>query len=105
MTIKRILLCGAAVVGIFAGTAQAQTSAPESILPPSPEKVERPMPDSNGDAPATSAPKRAQNVDEAFGVKLGDAAKVFGKKFACGASVTKNPSEKEQIETKKKLIR
>jgi density-regulated protein DRP1 len=26
---------------------------------------------------------------ELFGVKLADAAKVFGKKFACGASVVK----------------
>ena len=67
MTIKRILLCGAAVAGIFAGTVQAQTSAPESILPPSSEKAEQPTPGSNRDAPATAAPKRAQNVDEAFG--------------------------------------
>lgn len=35
---------------------------------------------------------------EAFGVKLNEASKIFGKKFACGASVTKNASEKEQIE-------
>ena len=67
MTIKRILLCGAAVAGIFAGTAQAQTSVPESILPPRPEKVEQPIPGSNRDAPTTAAPKREQNVDEAFG--------------------------------------
>jgi density-regulated protein len=33
-----------------------------------------------------------------FGVKLADAAKVFGKKFACGASVVQNPSLKDQID-------
>ena len=33
-----------------------------------------------------------------FGVKLADAAKAFGKKFACGASVVTNPSLKEQID-------
>jgi density-regulated protein len=33
-----------------------------------------------------------------FGVKLGDAAKVFGKKYACGSSVVTNPSQKEQID-------
>jgi len=31
-------------------------------------------------------------------VKLGEAAKLFGKKFASGAAVVKNPSEKEQID-------
>lgn len=35
---------------------------------------------------------------ELFGVKLADAAKVFGKKYACGASVVTNPSQKEQID-------
>lgn len=33
-----------------------------------------------------------------FGVKLSDAAKVFGKKFACGSSVVTNPSLREQID-------
>jgi density-regulated protein DRP1 len=33
-----------------------------------------------------------------FGVKLADASKKFGKKFACGASVTKDASNKEQID-------
>jgi density-regulated protein len=33
-----------------------------------------------------------------FGVKLSDAAKVFGKKYACGSSVVTNPSLKEQID-------
>lgn len=33
-----------------------------------------------------------------FGVKLADAAKVFGKKFACGSSVVNNPSQKDQID-------
>ena len=33
-----------------------------------------------------------------FGVKLSDAAKVFGKKFACGASVTKSATGEEQID-------
>lgn len=35
---------------------------------------------------------------ELFGVKLNDAAKKFGKKFASGASVVKGPTEKEQID-------
>lgn len=33
-----------------------------------------------------------------FGVKLNEAAKLFGKKFASGASVTKNAESKEQID-------
>jgi density-regulated protein DRP1 len=33
-----------------------------------------------------------------FGVKLADASKKFGKKFACGASVTKDAANKEQID-------
>ena len=33
-----------------------------------------------------------------FGVKLNEAAKMFGKKFASGASVTKNAENKEQID-------
>ena len=35
---------------------------------------------------------------ETFGIKLAEAAKLFGKKFASGASITKNPMEKDQIE-------
>jgi density-regulated protein DRP1 len=35
---------------------------------------------------------------EGFGIKLSEAAKIFGKKFACGASVIKTPSQTEQIE-------
>lgn len=33
-----------------------------------------------------------------FGVKLGEASKLFGKKFASGASITKNAEGKEQID-------
>lgn len=33
-----------------------------------------------------------------FGVKLSDAAKAFGKKFATGASVSKTADGKEQID-------
>lgn len=33
-----------------------------------------------------------------FGVKLSDAAKKFGKKFACGASVVKDATGKEEID-------
>ncbi|EFJ47123.1 hypothetical protein VOLCADRAFT_105191 [Volvox carteri f. nagariensis] len=35
---------------------------------------------------------------EQFGVKLSEAGKLFGKKFACGASVVKTASGGEQIE-------
>eukprot|EP00271_Cylindrocystis_brebissonii_P015000 TRINITY_DN36836_c0_g1_i1.p2 TRINITY_DN36836_c0_g1~~TRINITY_DN36836_c0_g1_i1.p2 ORF type:complete len:209 (-),score=63.32 TRINITY_DN36836_c0_g1_i1:501-1127(-) len=35
---------------------------------------------------------------ELFGIKLSDASKKFGKKFASGASVVKGPTEKEQID-------
>jgi len=35
---------------------------------------------------------------ELFGVKLSDASKKLGKKFATGASVVKGPTEKEQID-------
>lgn len=33
-----------------------------------------------------------------FGVKLGEASKLFGKKFASGASVVKNAEGKEHID-------
>lgn len=33
-----------------------------------------------------------------FGIKLSEASKLFGKKFACGASVTKTATQTEQIE-------
>lgn len=33
-----------------------------------------------------------------FGVKLAEASKLFGKKFASGASITKSPTDKDQIE-------
>ncbi|KAK7283403.1 hypothetical protein RIF29_12898 [Crotalaria pallida] len=35
---------------------------------------------------------------ELFGIKLSDASKKLGKKFATGASVVKGPNEKEQID-------
>ncbi|KAK3014720.1 hypothetical protein RJ639_008390, partial [Escallonia herrerae] len=35
---------------------------------------------------------------ELFGVKLSDASKKLGKKFATGASVVKGPTEKDQID-------
>ncbi|XP_038699757.1 translation machinery-associated protein 22 isoform X2 [Tripterygium wilfordii] len=35
---------------------------------------------------------------ELFGIKLNDASKKLGKKFATGASVVKGPTEKEQID-------
>merc|ERR1712130_375365 len=38
-----------------------------------------------------------QGLDR-FGIKLGDASKLFGKKFAAGASITKSPQDVEQIE-------
>lgn len=35
---------------------------------------------------------------DVFGIKLSEASKKFGKKFASGASVVKGPTEKEQID-------
>ncbi len=35
---------------------------------------------------------------DGFGVKLAEAAKLCGKKFASGAAVVKSPSEKDQID-------
>jgi density-regulated protein DRP1 len=35
---------------------------------------------------------------EQFGIKLQDAAKGFGKKFACGSSVTKSATGTDQID-------
>lgn len=35
---------------------------------------------------------------DSFGVKLADAAKLFGKKFACGASVVKDATGMQQID-------
>jgi hypothetical protein len=35
---------------------------------------------------------------DTFGIKLGDASKLLGKKFACGSSVTKTAEGKEQVE-------
>ncbi|CAF1786688.1 unnamed protein product [Brassica oleracea] len=41
---------------------------------------------------------------ELFGIKLSDASKKFGKKFATGASVVKGPTEKEQIDVQGDII-
>lgn len=41
---------------------------------------------------------------EQFGVKLGEAAKVFGKKFASGASVTKTATGGEEIDIQVGLV-
>jgi translation initiation factor 1 (eIF-1/SUI1) len=35
---------------------------------------------------------------DSFGVKLADASKIFGKKFACGASVVKDATGAQQID-------
>ncbi|KAL0030070.1 hypothetical protein WJX79_004923 [Trebouxia sp. C0005] len=35
---------------------------------------------------------------DTFGIKLADASKLFGKKFASGAAITKSPTEKDQID-------
>lgn len=35
---------------------------------------------------------------DVFGVKLAEASKLFGKKFASGASIVKNAEGKEQID-------
>ncbi|KAK3262021.1 hypothetical protein CYMTET_29102 [Cymbomonas tetramitiformis] len=35
---------------------------------------------------------------ETFDIKLPEAAKLFGKRFACGSSVVKGPADKEQID-------
>ncbi|XP_002976413.2 translation machinery-associated protein 22, partial [Selaginella moellendorffii] len=39
-----------------------------------------------------------------FGVKLADASKKLGKKFASGASVVKGPTEKEQIDVQGDIL-
>ncbi|XP_010555049.1 PREDICTED: translation machinery-associated protein 22-like [Tarenaya hassleriana] len=39
-----------------------------------------------------------------FGIKLSDASKKLGKKFATGASVVKGPTEKEQIDVQGDII-
>ncbi|BBH08267.1 Translation initiation factor SUI1 family protein [Prunus dulcis] len=41
---------------------------------------------------------------ELFGVKLSDASKKLGKKFATGASVVKGPTEKDQIDVPEAAI-
>ena len=35
---------------------------------------------------------------DTFGIKLSDASKLFGKKFASGAAITKSATEKDQID-------
>ncbi|KAG1668815.1 hypothetical protein FOA52_004909 [Chlamydomonas sp. UWO 241] len=42
---------------------------------------------------------------EHFGIKLSDASKIMGKKFACGASVVKTPSLVDQIEMQGAYLR
>ncbi|KAH9287679.1 hypothetical protein KI387_031796, partial [Taxus chinensis] len=39
-----------------------------------------------------------------FGIKLSDASKKLGKKFASGASVVKGPTEKEQIDVQGDIL-
>lgn len=41
---------------------------------------------------------------DSFGVKLAEAAKLFGKKFACGASVVKNAAGAEQIDMQGEFV-
>lgn len=41
---------------------------------------------------------------ELFGIKLSDASKKLGKKFATGASVVKGPTEKDQIDVQGDII-
>lgn len=41
---------------------------------------------------------------EGFGVKLAEASKLFGKKFACGASVTKTATGAEQIDMQGEFV-
>eukprot|EP00878_Enallax_costatus_P001516 GHUV01001667.1.p1 GENE.GHUV01001667.1~~GHUV01001667.1.p1 ORF type:complete len:212 (+),score=42.79 GHUV01001667.1:114-749(+) len=41
---------------------------------------------------------------EGFGVKLAEASKLFGKKFACGASVTKTATGTEQIDMQGEFV-
>lgn len=41
---------------------------------------------------------------EGFGVKLAEASKLFGKKFACGASVTKSATGTEQIDMQGEFV-
>ncbi len=41
---------------------------------------------------------------DAFGVKLGEASKLFGKKFASGASVVKNAEGKEHIDVQVRCL-
>jgi density-regulated protein DRP1 len=61
----------------------------------------------NKDAPMVVLEKNVRNKKkcittisglDTFGVKLSEAAKMFGKKFASGASVNKTPDGKEQID-------
>ncbi|MXO97205.1 L,D-transpeptidase family protein [Erythrobacter aquimaris] len=56
MTLRNLLLTGASSALLLSGAAQAQNSAPESLLPA--ERVEPAQPD---------APANAQSVEEAFG--------------------------------------
>lgn len=41
---------------------------------------------------------------DSFGVKLADAAKLFGKKFACGASVVKDATGAQQIDMQGEFV-
>lgn len=65
MILQRYLLGSALGAAFLASSVLAQSGAPENLLPPEPEKVTEPLPESSRSQAPAKQPR--QSVDEAFG--------------------------------------
>lgn len=94
---------GEKLEGEMANLAVADAAAPAEVATKKTSSKKK----KNKDAPMVVLEKNIRNKKkcitsisglDTFGVKLNGAAKMFGKKFASGASVNKTPDGKEQID-------
>lgn len=96
----------AAAAGVAALAVTADTPPPDAAAPPPAPKEKKKKKGSSKDPTivlevTTRGKRKSVTIVsglDAFGVKLGEAAKLMGKKFASGASVTKTAEGGEQIE-------
>jgi density-regulated protein DRP1 len=106
----------AAVAGEMAGLAVGDDggAAPPAAEPAATEKSSKSSSKKKKDGPMVVLEKNTRNKKKSitviagldlFGVKLGEASKIFGKKFASGCAVVKTAEGKEQIECQVRRIK
>jgi len=104
----------AAAAGGAAGAAAAATAAAGDAAAASGEPAKKKSSKKAKDKPRVVLETNTRNKKKCittvtgldqFGVKLSEAAKAFGKKFACGASVVKTPSGGEQVDMQGDFLR